>query len=279
MEERKRKHLSEIKESAWSKRLRPETSTDEDEEDISVFLPDTRNSREWSNATYSGSVKNLRRVTPKPVSGSANGLRRSTRIRVPPLETWRNERLVFKTLATGEVQCMGIDRGTKPDTSGLEQMEKKSNRIQLQKARAAQRRKSVEPLYTHVRNGNTGRLVPVAVHRPFEKFEWRAPTNVDGPPPFHYKKTFVSASRSMCFGFLEFSPLCSKESERSSTHNTHFCVMKGHLEATIEERKLLFTVGDSFIVPSGVSYTITNLSQSKTLLSYCLFSGPFFDYQ
>ncbi|GFQ80659.1 hypothetical protein TNCT_600351 [Trichonephila clavata] len=70
MEERKRKHLSEIKESAWSKRLRPETSTDEDEEDISVFLPATRNSTDWSNATYSGSVKNLRRVTPKSVSGS-----------------------------------------------------------------------------------------------------------------------------------------------------------------------------------------------------------------
>ncbi|GFR09244.1 hypothetical protein TNCT_569431 [Trichonephila clavata] len=108
--------------------------------------------------------------------------------------------------AFGEVRCMGIDEGMKPDTSGLEQMEKKSNGLKLQKTRAAQRRKSVEPLYTHVRNGNTGRLVPVAVHRPFEKFRWPAPTNVDGPPPFHYKRTFVSASmNSICFGFLEIS--------------------------------------------------------------------------
>ncbi|GFR26684.1 hypothetical protein TNCT_327641, partial [Trichonephila clavata] len=79
MEDRKRK-LSETRGSAWTKRIRPES--DDDDEDDSVFLPNTR---EWSNATYSGSVKNLRRVTPKPVSGSANGLRRSTRIRVPPL--------------------------------------------------------------------------------------------------------------------------------------------------------------------------------------------------
>ncbi|GFQ76335.1 hypothetical protein TNCT_203511 [Trichonephila clavata] len=79
MEDRKRK-LSETRGSAWTKRIRPES--DGDDEDDSVFLPNTR---EWSNATYSGSVKNLRRVTPKPVSGSANGLRRSTRIRVPPL--------------------------------------------------------------------------------------------------------------------------------------------------------------------------------------------------
>ncbi|GFQ87884.1 hypothetical protein TNCT_396151 [Trichonephila clavata] len=48
---------------------------------------------------------------------------------------------------------MGIDEGMKPDTSGLEQMEKKSNGLKLQKTRAAQRRKSVEPLYTHVGKG------------------------------------------------------------------------------------------------------------------------------
>ncbi|GFQ82803.1 hypothetical protein TNCT_124341 [Trichonephila clavata] len=84
MEDRKRK-LSETRGSAWTKRIRPES----DDEDDSVFLHSQTqgqsNTREWSNATYSSSVKNLRRVTPKPVSGSANGLRRSTRIRVPPL--------------------------------------------------------------------------------------------------------------------------------------------------------------------------------------------------
>ncbi|GFR33925.1 hypothetical protein TNCT_432041 [Trichonephila clavata] len=52
-------------------------------------------------------------------SGPANGLRRSSRYRVPPLDLWRNERLVFKALPSGDVQCIGIDKGTEADNYGL----------------------------------------------------------------------------------------------------------------------------------------------------------------
>ncbi|GFY50869.1 hypothetical protein TNIN_368711 [Trichonephila inaurata madagascariensis] len=45
------------------------------------------------------------------ISEPANGLRRSSRFRVPPLDIWRNERLVFETLPSGEVKC-SIDKGT-----------------------------------------------------------------------------------------------------------------------------------------------------------------------
>ncbi|GFQ71885.1 CENP-C_C domain-containing protein [Trichonephila clavata] len=274
MEERKRKHLSEIKESAWSKRLRAETSTDEDEEDISVFLPDTRNSREWSNATYSGSVKNLRRVTPKPVSGSANGLRRSTRIRVPPLETWRNERLVFKTSTSGEVECLGIEKGTPADNSSLLQMERKRERIELKKKRTVERGRSLRKKSTNVRDTEADLLVPAKVHRAFDSLRWRFPPSEIRPPPYRFAKSFSSSS--IRFGFLELSPFGKKEERYSPDHNSHFTVIKGHLEVTIEDRRFLFNVGDSFIVPSGVPYSITNCTRFKSLLAFCDFTMPFF---
>ncbi|GFQ78738.1 hypothetical protein TNCT_231401 [Trichonephila clavata] len=133
MEERKRK-FSEIRDLTWTKRTRSEKSTSEDDDEDT-----TSNTRVWSSATFSGSVKDIRRVTPKPVSGSANGLRRSTRIRVRPLETWRNERLVFKTSTSGEVECLGIEKGTPADNSGLLQMERKRERIELKKKRTVER--------------------------------------------------------------------------------------------------------------------------------------------
>ncbi|GFQ89236.1 hypothetical protein TNCT_285341 [Trichonephila clavata] len=217
---------------AWNKRVKPDRSTsDDDDEDISVFLPDTRNTRDWSNATYSGSVKNLRRVTPKPVSGSANGLRRSTRIRVPPLETWRNERLVFKTLASGEVQCIGIEKGTPADNSGLLQMERKRERIELKKKQSVERRKSLRTQSTNVRDTETGLLVPAPVHRSFESLRWTSPPTEVRPPPYRFTKAFSSSSIS--FGFVEFSPFGKKEEQHSPTHNSHFTIMKGQLEVTI----------------------------------------------
>ncbi|GFY46668.1 hypothetical protein TNIN_221211 [Trichonephila inaurata madagascariensis] len=67
------------------------------------------------------------------ISEPACGLRRSSRFRVPPLEFWRNERLVFKTLPSGEIKC-SIDKGTEEDKTGLIQMAKKAaRRVQLKK--------------------------------------------------------------------------------------------------------------------------------------------------
>ncbi|GFV49425.1 hypothetical protein TNCV_1634991 [Trichonephila clavipes] len=67
------------------------------------------------------------------ISEPANGLRRSSRFRVPPLDTWRNERLVFETLPSGEVKC-SIDKGSEEDKFGLIKIARKAERrIQMEK--------------------------------------------------------------------------------------------------------------------------------------------------
>ncbi|GFS38501.1 hypothetical protein TNIN_190091 [Trichonephila inaurata madagascariensis] len=62
-----------------------------------------------------------------------NCLRRSSRFQVLPMDIWRNERLVFETLPSGDVKC-SVDKGTEEDKFGLIQIAKKAERrIQTKK--------------------------------------------------------------------------------------------------------------------------------------------------
>ncbi|GFQ72006.1 hypothetical protein TNCT_150071 [Trichonephila clavata] len=126
-------------------------------------------------------------------------------------------------------------------------------------------------------NPQTGRLVPVQVHQPFKSLHWALPAKEERPPPYIFTEAF--SSDLMSFGFLEVSPFCKKEAQYSPTYNIHFVVVKGHVEVTIQQRKFIFTVGDSCIDPFGVPYSIKNCSKFRALLSFCTFKGPFYPHQ
>ncbi|GFY41845.1 CENP-C_C domain-containing protein, partial [Trichonephila inaurata madagascariensis] len=199
------------------------------------------------------------------ISEPANGLRRSTRFRVPPLDIWRNERLVFETLPSGEVKC-SIDKGSEEDKYGLIQIKKKAERRNKMKEKQAQRTVEKTPIV----NIKTGETVVALVHRPFESLEWSVPPNeVEVPPPYTMAKTFTAKSTS--FGFLHISPFSTKEKQYSPVNNLHFVVVKGHLQVTIQDTTFTFTVGDSWVVPVGVPYSITNCSRARALLSFSAF--------
>ncbi|GFR28876.1 CENP-C_C domain-containing protein [Trichonephila clavata] len=210
------------------------------------------------------------------ISGPATGLRRSTRYRVPPLEAWRSERLIFK-LENGEIECLGIDRGTAADNSGIAQMQRKIRRIQNNKTKAIERSRSVRSILTQVRNTQTGRFVQARVHRPFQSLEWSNSPDQVRPP--HYTLTKAFSSSSICFGFIEINPFCTTGTSVSQTENIHICIIKGHLEVTVEERKFIFNRGDSCIVPFGVPYLITNCSNTKAQIAFCHFLQPIFPHQ
>ncbi|GFS42449.1 CENP-C_C domain-containing protein [Trichonephila inaurata madagascariensis] len=198
------------------------------------------------------------------ISVPTNGLRRSSRYRVPPLDTWRNERLVFETLPSGEVICK-IDKGSEADNYGIETILKK------QKARKMklQKKETKNDTETPVLNAGTGEIEHMVVHRPFQSLQWAAPPNAE--KAYHLAKTFISESRS--FGFVDVFPFSSKERQYSPVYNLHFVVVKGHLEVTIQDTSFTFTVGDSWIVPVGVPYAITNCSRVRALLSFSTFKG------
>ncbi|GFX67262.1 CENP-C_C domain-containing protein [Trichonephila clavipes] len=155
------------------------------------------------------------------ISEPVNGLRRSSRFRVPPLDIWRNERLVFQTLPSGDVKC-SIDKGSEEDKYGLIQITKKAERrAQMKKKKAL----TVEN--TPILDTRTGETVKALLHRPFESLQWlmMGPNEVERPSPYTLVKAFESNSTS--FGFLKFSPFAIKEMHYAPLHNLHFVLMKG----------------------------------------------------
>ncbi|GFR31782.1 CENP-C_C domain-containing protein [Trichonephila clavata] len=206
-------------------------------------------------------------LSDRNIPGAANGLRRSTRYRVPPLDHWRNERLVFKALPSGDVQCMGIDKGFEEDNYGLRQILRKRE-AREKKSQKKKVGKTVKN--TSIRDVRTGRAVQMLVHRPFETLEWTVnPNEVKETPSYRIGKSFTFNTTS--FGFLDISPFSSKETQVSPIKNLHFVLIKGHLEVTIQDTKFTFTVGDSWIVPMGVPYSFRNCKRAKPLMSFSTF--------
>lgn len=210
-------------------------------------------------------------------SGLANGLRRSSRYRVPPLDLWRNERLLFKTLASGEVQCVGIDKGVEEDRFGLLQVSKRK-KISSKKNKLEKRTLEKTVKETKILDMKTNKIVHVHLHRPFDSLEWAVPPfeNKENPP---YIITKGFSSNCLSFGFLDVSPFSAKEEQFSPTDNLHFVVIKGTVDVTIHKTKFIFEKADSFIVPIGAPYSVKNRSQSRALLSFCTFRIPFYQYQ
>ncbi|GFV04525.1 CENP-C_C domain-containing protein [Trichonephila clavipes] len=211
----------------------------------------------------------------KDISEPANGLRRSSRFRVPPLDIWRNERLVFETLPSGDVTC-SVDKGSEEDKYGLIQITKKAERrAQMKKKKAL----TVENTPTPILDTRTGETVNALLHRPFESLQWlmMGPNEVERPSPYTMVQAFESNSTS--FGFLKFSPFGIKEMQYAPLHNLHFVLMKGHLEVVIQNTTFSFTAGDSWMVPLGVPYSIKNCSRARALLSFTVFKSPFYQHQ
>ncbi|GFQ70337.1 hypothetical protein TNCT_133121 [Trichonephila clavata] len=123
---------------------------------------------------------------------------------------------------------------------------------------------------TPIMDTRKGEIVHKLVHQPFESLQWVVPPNEENQmDTYHIAKTFTSRSNS--FGFLDISPFATKESQYSPIYNLHFVVVKGHLQVTIQDTQFTFTVGDTWIVPVGVPYSIKNCTRAKALVSFSTF--------
>ncbi|GFY45968.1 CENP-C_C domain-containing protein, partial [Trichonephila inaurata madagascariensis] len=229
------------------------------ENKMTVSRKKNRHPRSEKSSTQDKQPKDI--INNENISGSANGLRRSSRYRVPPLDIWRNERLVYEKLPSGDFKCK-IEKGTEADDYGIRTIlrKQKARKMKLQGDKIRKVTK------TPILDIKTGETVHTIVHKPFESLQWAVPPNEE---TYKLAKTFTSESKS--FGFIDVFPFSTKGKQYSPVYNLHFVVVKGHLEVTIQDTSFTCKVGDSWIVPVGVPYSITNCLRVKALLSFSAF--------
>ncbi|GFS38497.1 hypothetical protein TNIN_190071 [Trichonephila inaurata madagascariensis] len=156
------------------------------------------------------------------------------------MDIWRNERLVFETLPSGDVKC-SVDKGTVEDKFGLIQIAKKAERRIQMKKKKAQTVKN-----TQIEDTRMGEKANALLHRPFESLQWSmAPNEVEKPPSYTMMKAFKLNLTSL--GFLKISPFSIKELQYSPLDNLHFVLMKGHLEVVIQNTTFILTAGDTWM--------------------------------
>ncbi|KAG8195820.1 hypothetical protein JTE90_008519 [Oedothorax gibbosus] len=209
---------------------------------------------------------------------STEGVRRGTRTRIPPLETWRGQRQVFKYKSGEGFVFANISPGRKEDDGCRQAILKRMQRKEEMKMKEKKKGASRHIPKTTVFDAFREKEVNVHLHRPFDFVEWTAITVAEGSKvPYYLTKTF--ASDNVTFGFLEICPLEMKASQYSPEDNIHFLVAKGSLKVVIHKSEFTFERLDTFIVPCKEVYSIENIGKTKALLSFCTFKTPFFPYQ
>ncbi|GBM60365.1 hypothetical protein AVEN_79958-1 [Araneus ventricosus] len=212
-------------------------------------------------------------------SSPCKGLRRSSRYRRPPLASWRNERFKFvKASAEKEYECVGVEEGQPEDDFAFRTLKRRQSKVRKRKIVAWEKRKNVPKHIkkTPIINEKTEKIIELYLHRPFSSYEWTLPPNEDNPG-YVISRTFKS--RFMTFGFLEIAGHSMKDRQHSPQDNLHFVVVSGVVEAVINATSFTFQKGDSFIVPVGTFYSISNETSNKALLCFTSFRIPFFTYQ
>ncbi|GIY32770.1 CENP-C_C domain-containing protein [Caerostris extrusa] len=188
-------------------------------------------------------------------------LRRSSRHRVAPLAIWRNERMKYVSLASGEINCLGLDEGCKEDDYALRKLQKKYQKKHEDNKKSKKNRIKK----TEVLDSETGDSVMLTLYRPFSDYEWTIPKQEHGATA-RYAITKVFTSKMFSFGLLKMLPHGIKEEQYSPTDNIHFVVVKGNVRVTIYKSSYRVSQSDSIIVPKGVIYSIKNDKSSLALL-------------
>ncbi|CAL1264173.1 unnamed protein product [Larinioides sclopetarius] len=230
-----------------------------------------------SSSENSPRATESRKVLQENASSTCNQ-RRSSRYRRPPLASWRNERFKFVKGEKG-YECVGVEEGRPEDDYVFRVLKKRyESKFKKRKVVPWKKRKNIpkDIKKTPIINERTEKIVELYLHRPFTSYEWTLPPNEDNPG-YMISRTFKS--RFMTFGFLDIAGHSMKDKQHSPQDNLHFVVVKGVVEAIINTTSFTFEKGDSFIVPVGTLYSLSNETSYNALLCFTAFRIPFFTYQ
>ncbi|KAF9116650.1 hypothetical protein BGX27_000569 [Mortierella sp. AM989] len=226
------------------------------------------------------------------------GVRRSHRTKITPLEFWKNERVVIEkdSASVPVIKAVlrappeeSLPKGSKRKRATGSSSSKRGTVLPLQRRRQKQTQateeedeidSSLEEYVDNSRNGmglkdevankraevlvfGTDKVTSQVIAESKDSLQFR---DVEGGEYLFHRG--LEDANSLASGIIKIKPGGRKPTINSNGSSMVFFVIKGLVQVTVHETEFVVSTGGRFLVPSGNQYGISNLSKKDSLLFF-----------
>ncbi|XP_041476227.1 centromere protein C-like [Lytechinus variegatus] len=214
----------------------------------------------------------------KPDEG--DGVRRTKRQRVRPLEYWRNERPLYERRKSGGLALAGIispeapDRMSSRSVRSLKKQAKPKGHLPVTPAHISIH--ASPPVGTsdvclptvNVVNPETNQEVAIDAVATSKMLKFTGPSGLPAKPDDAITITKALSQKAFAAGVLTVRPFGEKGSQLVRRDTMVFYVVRGKIAMTLHKTSQILQNGDWFFVPKGNVYNIKNLRKDEAKLTF-----------
>ncbi|XP_071116804.1 serine-rich adhesin for platelets-like isoform X2 [Haliotis cracherodii] len=226
-------------------------------------------------------------IYPRP---GPEGVRRSNRVRLRPIEWFKNEQVIYERRKSGNFVIAGVQPSKEAEYLAAEAEKQKKRRARMKRKETKSSKLSRNRLlakanlslhtdlsadkdYTvstdfPIMNPETQQEVLVDCVAPVDSYLYVGP---DGDPPCEGDPFIIChAIQQPAFtvGHLLIAPLGEKPTQVLRDNTLIFTIVHGKLSVTIHRGSTVLEAGDQFFVPRGNTYSLKNLRNEEAKLSF-----------
>ncbi|XP_046336990.2 centromere protein C-like isoform X2 [Haliotis rufescens] len=226
-------------------------------------------------------------IYPRP---GPEGVRRSNRVRLRPIEWFKNEQVIYERRKSGNFVIAGVQPSKEAEYLAAEAEKQKKRRARMKRKETKSSKLSRNRLlakanlslhtdlsadkdYTvstdfPIMNPETQQEVLVDCIAPVDSYLYVGP---DGDPPCEGDPFIIChAIQQPAFtvGHLLIAPLGEKPTQVLRDNTLIFTIVHGKLSVTIHRGSTVLEAGDQFFVPRGNTYSLKNLRNEEAKLSF-----------
>ncbi|KAL3869504.1 hypothetical protein ACJMK2_042176 [Sinanodonta woodiana] len=227
-------------------------------------------------------------IYPEP---APEGLRRSKRVRLKPLEWYKNERVILEITET-DCRIIGVQPSKEAEILKMEDEKRRKRRLRMllrKQEKAANRRRSstganlsVHTELPHNLQMSSSNDIPVlqADTQQEQLLECLAPQNMyefvgpNGDPATKEDPYVLAIMLNQPFfnmGTLILQPLAEKTEQLVTAFAVCFTIRRGKICVKIHRTSTVMATGDKFFIPIGNVYSLKNLRSDSATLDFIVF--------
>eukprot|EP00057_Strongylocentrotus_purpuratus_P034106 XP_793941.3 PREDICTED: transcriptional regulator ATRX isoform X1 [Strongylocentrotus purpuratus] len=207
-----------------------------------------------------------------------DGVRRTRRQRVRPLEYWRNERPLYERRKSGGLALAGIiSPGAPEERVSVRSMRQPAkpkghlpvtpSHISIHASPPVGTSKVCQPTINVV-NPDTKQEVAIDAVATSKMLKFTGPSGLPAKPDDAITISKALSQKAFAAGILTIRPFGEKGSQLVRRDTMIFYVVRGKVAMTLHETSQILQSGDWFFVPKGNVYNITNLRRDEAKLTF-----------